>query len=131
MFEKYMVCDHGFKNVMKNGEVIGFQLRVKIAYYRGLRLSLVEGFEVTVDGERFVDELITFGIGDRSYTLKQMETEYEDRWEFGEEATLTIVKPGGLAPGEHKIDFVQKVIVSYLPDPHQRREYSKSMKLEA
>ncbi len=44
-----------------------------------------------------------------------METEYGDRWNFGEKAKVMALKPGGLAPGKHRIELSERLRVSYLP----------------
>jgi hypothetical protein len=44
-----------------------------------------------------------------------MEREYEDRWEFGEEGIVTVLKPGGLKKGLHKIEMEDTLRISYLP----------------
>ena len=51
----------------------------------------------------------------KTYTLDQMETVYDDRWNFGEKARIIALRPGGLAPGKHKIEFAVRMRVSYLP----------------
>ena len=33
--------DNGFKNVIQDGKVTGFQIRVTVSYYRGIQLSQV------------------------------------------------------------------------------------------
>jgi hypothetical protein len=115
MFDKYTICEEGFRNVVRDGEVVGFELSIRIAYYRGLRLSMVEGFEVTADGETFPVERNLFTAGGRSYSYEEMEREPTGRWEFGEKATLFVPKPGGLAPGKHTIRVIQKLRISYSP----------------
>ncbi len=44
-----------------------------------------------------------------------METVYDKRWNFGEKAKIIAMKPGGLAPGKHRIEFAVRMRVSYLP----------------
>jgi hypothetical protein len=51
----------------------------------------------------------------KTYTLDQMEEVYDDRWNFGEKARIVCVKPGGLAPGKHQVEFAVRMRVSYLP----------------
>ena len=116
MFEKYMVCTRGFKNVLSRGETTGFQLKVRITYYRGIPLSCVEGFDVTVDGETFPRDKVTFSIGNHSFPLTQMGNVVDVRWPFGDRATLTISKPGGLQPGIHDIEVVETLRISYMPN---------------
>jgi len=115
MFDKYMVLTRGFQNVSENGQATGFQMKVRITYYRGVFLALIGGFEVTVDGETFKPEQIRFTIGNRTYTMDELAKEERARWPFGEPATLTIHKPGGLQPGLHEVEVVQTVNPAYVP----------------
>src|ERR1039458_4201921 len=69
MFEKYIICTRGFRNVIQDGQTTGFQLNVRISYYRGIPLSCVEGFDVTVDGEAFSPDKMRYAIGDRTFTV--------------------------------------------------------------
>ena len=50
MLETHVIQTKGFKNV-GDGEATGFQLAVRCPYYRGMWASLIEGVEVTVDGD--------------------------------------------------------------------------------
>jgi hypothetical protein len=115
MFDKYMICDDGFRNVVENGVVNGFQLGARLPYYRGLGLSMIEGIGIRIDGEVVPREQIRFSVRGRSWTLAEMETEVEERWEMGEIATLIVVRPGGLARGEHTIELTEQLRISYLP----------------
>jgi hypothetical protein len=115
MFDKYLIGEKGFRNVVEDGKTIGFQLEVRIAYYRGLGLSMVEGFEVSVDGKQFPRECNLFTVHGRTFTYKQMETEYDERWEMGEIALLTVPLPGGLVLGKHEVAAVEYLRVSYMP----------------
>ena len=113
MFEKYLICTPGFKNVTKNGQATGFQLNVRISYYRGIFLSEVERFEVEVDGEKFGPDKITASIGKESFPLTQLAKATYVRWHFGDPLTLTISKPGGLAPGLHVVKLTESLRISY------------------
>jgi hypothetical protein len=115
MFDRYLIGENGFRNVVEGGKTIGFQLEVRIAYYRGLGLSMLEGFEVTVDGKQFPREDNLFTVRGRTFTQKQMETEYDERWEMGEVAQLTVPLPGGLTGGKHEVSVVEYLRVSYVP----------------
>ena len=115
MFDKYLIGEKGFRNIVEDGQTTGFQLEVRIAYYRGLGLSMVEGFEVSVDGREFPRENNLFTLRGRTYTYQQMETEYEEHWEMGEVAQLTVPLPGGLSAGTHEVAVVEYLRVSYVP----------------
>jgi hypothetical protein len=115
MFDQYMICEESFQNVVENGAVVGFQFGARLPYYRGLGLSMVEDIGIIVDGEAVPREQILFSVRGRTWTLEQMETEMEERWEMGEVARLIVQRPGGLASGEHKIELSEALRISYLP----------------
>lgn len=115
MLEPHMIQTQGFRNVTRDGTVVGFQLRIRIPYYRGIWASLIEGAEVTVDGEEFPADTIVWTIGNRTLTLPQIQESTDLRWPFDEPAVLTVPKPGGLAVGVHDVTVSLAWRASYLP----------------
>jgi hypothetical protein len=115
MFDHHIICDEGFRNIQLDGTTIGFALLARLPYYRGLGLSMVEDIAVTIDGQAMPREAIRFSVRGRSWTLDEMETEYGDRWNFGEKAEITVLHPGGLKPGKHTIHLAERMRISYLP----------------
>ena len=93
----------------------GFAFFGRLPYYRGLGLSMIENIAVMADGEEIAREDVRFHVRGKTYTLDQMETVYDDRWNFAEKAKIIALKPGGLAPGTHKIEFAVRMRISYLP----------------
>ena len=59
MLDVPMIQTRGFHN--REG---GFDLRVRLPYYRGLWTSLIEGATVSVDGERHAADTVRWTIGD-------------------------------------------------------------------
>ncbi len=110
MMDKLMIVEDSLENV--DG---GFAFLGRLPYYRGLGLSMVEDIQVTIDGEKIAREDVRFSVRGKTYTLDQMETVYDDRWNFGEKALITALKAGGLEPGQHKLEFAVRNRVSYLP----------------
>jgi len=107
----------------------GFAFQGRLPYYRGLGLSMVEEIEVSVDGEAIPREDIRFSVRGKTYTLDEMETVYDNRWNFGEKATI-IALNGGLTPGKHRIGFATRLRISYLPMVPTTRD-SKELSLAA
>lgn len=107
----------GFCNVEKDGAVIGYQFQFKAQYYRGFCLSIVRDIQVAVDGEEAKREDIRFTVSNETFTLEEMRTviDPEYRWEFGDYATVTVLKEGGLTPGAHHIWAKQIIAPSYMP----------------
>jgi Domain of unknown function (DUF6379) len=117
MFEKYMIVEDDVQNVVENGKITGFQFGARLPYYRGLGLSMVEEIGIKIDGEEIPQSKIKFTVHGNIYSLAQMETEPEDRWEMGEVAYITIPKEGGLTKGDHKINLMLNLRISYMPFP--------------
>jgi Domain of unknown function (DUF6379) len=93
----------------------GFSFLGRLPYYRGLGLSMIEDIAITADGEAVAREDVRFHVRGKTYTLDEMEKVYDNRWNFGEKAKIIAMKPSGLAPGNHKIEFAVRMRVSYLP----------------
>ena len=115
MFDKYMLMTRGFQNISQNGQITGFQMKVRITYYRGIFLPLVAGFAVTVDGEEFKPEQMRFTVHNHTYTFEEIGKAEKVHWNFGDPAILSILKPGGLKPGIHEVEIVETVKPSYMP----------------
>jgi hypothetical protein len=110
MFDNKMIVDDSLK-----ATDTGFSIEARLPYYRGLGLSMIENVAVSVDGEAVPREDITVTLRDRTWTLEQMETEYGDRWNFGEKAVVGVKRSGGLPPGDHHIELAETMRISYLP----------------
>ena len=121
MFEKYMIVENDAENISENGKVTGFKFGARLPYYRGIALSLVEEIAVKVDGEEIPGELIRFSAHGNTYSLKEMETETDDRWDMGEVAHIIVQKEGGLSKGAHKVYLMLNMRIAYLPFPSIRK----------
>ena len=89
-------------------------MKVRITYYRGVFLPILNGFDVTVDGEHFASSALRFGLGGRTYTMDDLGKAEKVHWDFGDFATLTVLKPGGLKPGIHDVELIEIVKPSYM-----------------
>jgi hypothetical protein len=115
MFSRNMFNPDGFKNTVVDGNVVGFQFDFKIQYYRGVTLSIIRNIEVCLDGEKFDREDIRFSIEGETFTIEEMRTVIDYRWLFGQWATITVLKEGGLSKGSHHIKSTQTIAPSYMP----------------
>jgi len=48
MYDSFLVRKDSLMNVVKDGETVGFKFAVQLANYRGIYLSLVNGFYVNI-----------------------------------------------------------------------------------
>jgi hypothetical protein len=114
MLEKDVIQQKGFRNV-GGADPTGFQVHVRCPYYRGIWASLLEDVELTVDGERFEAEAISWTLGGRTYSSAELPETPEARWPFEEPAVLTVDRPGGLVPGVHDVEVAVTWRWSYIP----------------
>lgn len=88
---KYMVDKSKIRNVLsRDGNRLGFEFKLKIPYYRGVALSMVDDLFVTVGEDHFPKERLTFTVDGHTYTWPQIETVTTFRWEYGQEATVFV-----------------------------------------
>lgn len=118
MFDKYVYVDRSLKNVEENGKVTGFEFQTLIPYYRGVPLSLVRMLEVEVDGEAIDRSALRFGVdGEDFFTMDEILTVYDYKWEYGEPGIVRVMKEGGLSRGEHEVRLCIGVQPFYIPFP--------------
>jgi len=115
MFDNKIIVPDSLERLTAADGAEGFAVLARLPYYRGLGLSMVEDIGVTVDGEKVARENIRFSVRGRSWTLAEMETEYGDRWNFGDKARVIVKRPGGLKGGEHDVEVAVRMRISYLP----------------
>jgi hypothetical protein len=122
-----MLLERGFNNVRQNNQIIGFQVQVKIAYYRGVFLPLIGEWEIDVDGEKFGVDKMRYTLGSRTFTFDETAKATDVHWAFGKPLKLTILKPGGLSPGVHTVYFRQIIVPPYVGGNFFTSEVTKKM----
>ena len=113
--EREVIQSVGFRNIKKDGEVVGFQLKVRLPYYRGIFLSQLRLGTLIIDGERFEKEDIIWHINGEDYTYEEMKTDFHTHWSVLTPAVLKVRKEGGLAQGYHDITYGFCFTSSYMP----------------
>jgi len=118
MFDNYVLLEKGFRNVEENGETVGFELQTFISYYRGIPLSMINTFEIAVDGKKVPAEDICFSPdGKIFFKLSELPTVTSYKWEYGEPGYLRVAAPGGLSKGKHEVSLMESIRISYIPVP--------------
>ena len=128
MLESHVIQTKGFENVGE-GTVTGFQVSVRCPYYRGIWASLLEGAEVTVDGETHAGDSIRWTLGGETFGSAQLGEATGARWAFDEPAILTVDRPGGLRPGLHDVEVAVTWRWSYIPVEMQPTTHISNRKL--
>lgn len=114
--EKQVIQSVGFRNTKDaEGNVTGFQFKVRLPYYRGIFLSQIRPGTLFVDGERIEKDSITWVIDGEEYTNEEMKTNYQVHWSVTKLAVLKVKKEGGLAQGYHDLKYGFCFTSSYMP----------------
>lgn len=112
MYDKHLIVDH---SLVRAGD--GIRVDLRIPYYRGLGLSMVDIPALEIDGKSVDLSRARFEVHGNDYALSELPSAVDDRWGFTEPARITI--PGfDLEPGEHDIDATIDLRISYLPVRH-------------
>ncbi len=115
MLEKPNIQSRGFRNISEGGKITGFQVPVRLTYYRGVWLPQLRASTVTVDGETFGQEQITWLIEGKTYAQTDLKNHPEVQWSSLTPAMLQVSKPGGLPLGIHDVEVKLTYSTSYLP----------------
>ena len=113
--EKQVIQSVGFRNIVSDGKVTGFQLKIRLPYYRGVYLSQVKVGSLVVDGEEITKDHILWRLGGSDYTLQEMLQARQVHWHPLELVTLIVDKPGGLQQGYHDLKYSYACTHSYMP----------------
>lgn len=110
-----VVVDDSLKNYYVNGKKVGYQFDIRLSYYRGHFLSVIDEFGVKVDGKKVADETIKFCINGKEFSPNEFDKCYTEFWQVLEPATIRVIQPGGLGEGEHEIDVTMYFRSPYMP----------------
>ena len=113
--EKQVIQSTGFRNIVEDGKVTGFQFKIRLPYYRGVFLSQIRPGTLFVDGERFEREEIIWNINGEDYTMEEMKDDFHTHWGLTTPAVLKVKKEGGLAQGYHDLKYGFCYTSSYMP----------------
>lgn len=110
MLDETMIQTRGFRNAPG-----GFQLRLRLPYYRGLWTNLIEGASVTVDGETFEADVIRWRITADECSLAELTSSDTLRWPVEVPAVLSVPRERRLSIGFHDVDAELRLRMSYIP----------------
>ena len=110
-----VVCDDSLKTVYNNGKKMGYQFDIRLSYYRGHFLSVIDEFGVKIDGEEVPAEHIKFCLHGKEFGVSQLHDLMSEFWRITEPATIKVFEPGGIADGEHDVDVTLMFHSPYMP----------------
>lgn len=114
MLDTHMIQTRGFRN-----RDDGFEVRVRLPYYRGLWTGLIVGASVTVDGQRHEPADVAWTIGGRTWSLEALRADETARWSIEQPATLSVAGADRLGLGFHDVAVELRLNMSYIPEELQ------------
>lgn len=116
MLERDCIQARGFRNLYdENGEKTGFQIRVRLVYYRGIWLSQLRPGKVIIDGEEILPKDIIWEVGGQRYTVNEIKGAGNAHWDVTNPAIVYVKKKGGLKEGYHTVKIEYRFSSSYMP----------------
>ena len=101
--------------MVRDGEITGFQVAIRLTYYRGVWLSQLRPATVIVDGTAYAGDDVTWTVAGITCTQQALATHGDRNWDPLVPAVLTVRKPDGLAQGIHDIEVKFTYSASYMP----------------
>ena len=121
--EREIIQSVGFRNLVEDGVVTGFQFKVRLPYYRGVFLSQLRTGDLIVDGQRFDGKDLIWNIRGEDYTTAEMACDYQTHWSVTQPAVIKVKKPGGLESGYHDVDIKFGWICNYIGEEMEDPDY--------
>jgi hypothetical protein len=83
----------------------GYEIRVRLNWYRSLPLSCIEKVALSLDGQPVAADALRFGINGHSYRLDELPELVEEFWFVQDSAKLIVQQPGKVIRGKaHSLD---------------------------
>jgi hypothetical protein len=120
VFDKYIVCEDSLRTTDDSRTQV--VVEVRMPYYRGLGLSMVEGVDLVVDGHAVAPSVTTFSVHGNRYPMTELPGVLDDRWEMGERAEIGFTLEEPLTAGDHEVTAAVRLRISYMPVPGGGRD---------
>lgn len=110
-----VVVSDSLRHYYVDGKKMGYQFDIRLSYYRGHFLSVIDEFAIKVDGSEVPAEKIKFCINGKEFSPVEFDKCYTEFWQVTEPATIRVFDSDGLPEGEHKIDVTLFFRSPYMP----------------
>ena len=124
MNEKYLIGEEGVKAHVKDNNAAGYEFGVRVPYYFGIPLSQISKFQVFMDGHEEDRKNVRLIMDDgEEFNLDEISTVTCYHWPYGKKLKVVVLKEGGLAKGNHKLEVDVGVAVIYSPRGFSSKSY--------
>lgn len=115
MLDPQMIQTRGFRNTAD-----GFEVRLRLPYYRGVWTDLIVGASLTVDGVSYPSSAVRWCIGGSGDAA---------RWPVDVPAVLSVSRDRPLSIGFHTVAAELRLTMSYIPEELQPTVWTEERRL--
>lgn len=115
LLEQQLIQLRGFRNVQEADKIIGFQVPIRLNYYRGVWASQLRAATVTVDDIIYANGQVFWTINGKHIEQEDLHKNSDIHWNSMDSALLVIRKEGGLKQGIYDVKVSYDFSSSYLP----------------
>jgi hypothetical protein len=105
----------------------GFDIDIRLPWYRTLPLSVVDVAEVSLDGQAIPLDQITFEINGATHKLGELRPRTDDWWFVLDSALLHVNHPGVEQGSTHEVAVTVKFAPPYIPVPFIMTRTAKTL----
>ena len=102
--QKYMIPKDSIREVIRDGNRVGFEFGLGVPGYHGYPLSMIDDIVVRIAGLEFHNDPMTFTVDGHTYTFREMETMSTIWWEYGDFPTVFVPLDGGIGFGRFELE---------------------------
>ena len=130
-FEDRVIRSDGFYKILLNGKEAGFNLDLRLNYYRGLPLSSVETLELTIDGKKIPETNMFAELNGKVFSIGHLKELFMEYWGIKSVMHLRVYNYN-LAPGAHDVELtllLRRPYMMFGPGEHGAIDSSASKQL--
>lgn len=101
--DQLLLEEQTITNYTVAGIILGYEFKLRYPLWRGTYLSCIEKLEVTVDQGVLNPDSIFFTLNDKKFLIEELSLFYKEYWYVLKEATITVMKKGGITKGNHEV----------------------------
>lgn len=122
MMDHRVVSDNGLA-----ATPTGFDIDIRLPWYRTLPLSVIEVADVSLDGEAIPLDTVTFEVNGAAHRLQDLESRTDDWWFVLDSALLHVDHPGIAKGSSHEVAVTIRFSPPYIPVPFIMTRTAKTL----
>lgn len=112
-FEQILLEEQTITNYMVEGIILGYEFKIRYPFWRGTYLSCIERLKIVIDQEVINQDNIFFTLNEKKFLIEELGAFYKEYWYVLEDATITVIKKGGITKGLHEVTMVMQHRIPY------------------